>query len=128
MPRPSKGGSGDGDGGMTQASFDNLAEQAKEAALRSLERNVAPEWLDAAYAALVGVAQARDALTSDDVWECLEDVEPPHDPRAMANVLLRGKAEGIIRPTDRMIRSRRRSRHTARVMVWGSLIRGARSA
>ena len=111
--------------------FDDLlseAARAKEVALRSLEHNTAPEWLEIAYAALVAVAEAQDTFTSDDVWARLEGVEPPHDPRAMANVLLRAKSAGLIGPTDRMVPSRRRSRHTARVTVWCSLVAGARSA
>lgn len=79
-------------------------------------------WLSAAVDAVRAVALTQTELTTDDVWDRLRDVPAPHEPRAIANVMLYARREGWIVATDRTARCRRPSRNATTVRVWRSLI------
>lgn len=78
------------------------------------------DWIASATEAIRWLCTHRKEITSDDVWERLASigVPPPSEPRAMACAFQRAKTAGMIRITDRMVRSRQQSNHGRRVAVW----------
>lgn len=68
------------------------------AAIDRVERGAAPEWLDAARAAIRRIANAGGTFTADDVWAALDraGVAEPNEPRAMGAALRAAKTAGEI--------------------------------
>lgn len=103
-------------------------EQAKRAAIRRVEENANQEFLDCAYRVLCDVARVRAEFSAKDVWDVYEsDPTRPitHQPRAIGSVFVRASKAGIIRPTDRYVKSGRSSDHNQNLRVWASLVCGA---
>lgn len=99
-----------------------LGQLSLETALAANESHMDSGWYAAALEAVHAVALGQSELTSDDVWDRLRDVPAPHEPRAIANVMLYARREGWIVATDRTARCRRPSRNATTVRVWRSLI------
>jgi hypothetical protein len=101
-----------------------IAEITDEAIARSY-RNADPDWLRIAFTEGIQLAMDDDEITSDDLWERMEEHHPDvktHDHRAMGAVMRKLKAEQAIRPTTLYRQSRRPSRHGAPIRVWRSML------
>lgn len=99
-----------------------LGQLSLETALAKNEAHMDDGWLSAAVDAVRAVALTQTELTTDDVWGLLDGTPAPHEPRAIANVMLYARREGWIVATDRTARCRRPSRNATTVRVWRSLI------
>lgn len=107
---------------MSQLSlFDAI--QAREEAIEQVERNAEPEWKQACRDAIRELAIAKAEFTTDEVWEYLEaeQVELPHEVRAMGALMLNAARQGLIVASDRYRNSARVACHARPVRVWVSL-------
>ena len=106
-----------------QQSFYDQAEKAKHEGIELVFRNADTKWKREASKKLFQIAQARRTFTSDDILEPLGIAGiVTKDNRALGAILLAASRMHLIKSTDTFIRSRRRSRHGAPIMVWKSLI------
>lgn len=101
------------------------SEEAKRQAIARVERNMEPEWAELVELAIKMVMSRQQEFTTDDVWEELEDVEPPHERRAMGAAMLRFARKGLIRATDRTKPSARAVCHANPKRVWVVLDNGS---
>lgn len=101
------------------------APSAKIVALARVEQHADPDWLTSARAEVDFLARARDAFTTDDVWERLEnhDTPPPREPRAMGAVMRAAAADKVIEASGVFQQSSREINHNRPVMIWRSLVR-----
>lgn len=102
---------------------------AKEAAIKQVNANADRDWKDVALVCLFDVARAQETLTADDLREQMQaearatgNFPETHDLRATGPIMLKGKAEGWIRGTDRQRAGRFVSSHGRPQQVWVSLI------
>lgn len=93
------------------------AEEARDEAVRRVERHAPGAWIQAARDATVLVSLARFDFTTDDVWAALGDRTPP-EPRAMGAVMKALAGEGRIRATGEYRKSVRVECHARPVAVW----------
>ena len=93
------------------------AEEARDEAVRRVERAAPEAWMQAARDATVQVALSRFDFTTDDVWAALGDETPP-EPRAMGAVMKALAGEGRIRATGEYRKSVRVECHARPVAVW----------
>jgi hypothetical protein len=104
-----------------------LAAQNREEAIERVTENADAAWLEHAYyAALHCIATTYGDFTNTDEWWARLarlEVEPPHEPRAMAAITRRLKAEGWIEKTDNFIQSALPQAHSRNVQVWKILKR-----
>jgi hypothetical protein len=100
----------------------NSAEVARDEAVARVEEHASADWLAAAATAVGMLAMFYPEFTTDDVWECLVEVEATHEPRALGPVMMKAARRGLIRKTDRVQNSRRPQCHARPVAVWSSLI------
>lgn len=97
------------------------AKQARDLALAQVEQNARQDWLAAAATAVAMLSMFETEFTSDDVWECLAEVEAPAEPRALGAVMVAAARSGLIEKTDRVRNSVRVECHARPVAVWRSL-------
>ena len=99
------------------------ATKARDAALAQVAEHTEQAWK---FFACNAVYNMGGEFTADDVWAKLEEmgVAPPHEPRALAPVLIRMAKVGVIEPTDQYRQSRRGSRHAGPVRVWRRVSQG----
>lgn len=84
--------------------------------------NAEIDWLLSAEKILWGLCRKRKFVTSDDVLTQLEyKGKHTHNNSALGGVFMRAKNNGWIKPHG-FTQSRRRSRHSAPVRVWQSLV------
>lgn len=110
--------------------FDTIwAREAKKAAVRQSNENADRNWNDEAADTLYEVALAQETLTADDLRERMvakarttDDFPQTHDLRATGPIMIKGKAEGWIKPTDYLRAGRVVSSHGRPQRVWESLI------
>jgi hypothetical protein len=97
---------------------------ARDAAMERVDANAPEEWKRVFDAAIVEVARRQPTLTCENPRDlCREaEVPEPHDSRAIGPRMKRAQSAGAIRPTSTFTRYTRKSRHTADVRVWESLI------
>jgi hypothetical protein len=81
-------------------------------------RHTDEEWMAHAHDVIVAVAAAKELFTSDDIWAALDYV--PHESRMIGNALSRARSAGVIAPTTKHRRSRRKENHGRPVRVWRS--------
>lgn len=101
-------------------------EGAKVKAIKRASRN-SSAFVDEAFLVLKEVAAIKPFFSSIDVWAAYEMVAlrpRPKGPRAMGGVFTRAKDEGVIRATDRRVKSGRVSDHNQWLTVWESLTFG----
>lgn len=99
------------------------AEDSKREAMHRAEVNADRDWLAEAGMAVSLLALARLEITTDDVWQAMDDAGVvTHEPRAMGPVMKRAAAHGLVRKTDRVRNSVRPECHCRPVAVWESLI------
>lgn len=111
---------------FAQLSLDGFdAPSAKIVAIARVESHADPHWLDSACAEVDFLARAKDAFTTDDVWERLDnhDTPPPREPRAMGAVMRKAAADGVIEASGVYEQSSREVNHNRPVMIWRSLVR-----
>ena len=89
------------------------AAAAREAGIAAADLHADPDWKEAAWSVLVGLAAQGTPFTSDHVWLQLDrdGVEFPHTRSALGPVTLRAVRERLIRKTGRMVPSRFARRH-----------------
>lgn len=109
----------DEDGQLTI--FDQLeaARAGRDAAIQRVDDHADPEWKDLAFDALVKCAMMHETLTAYDIWHY---VDKPLEPRANGPLMLRGKREGIIAPTEEFRQTGGTVRHAGPARVWKSLV------
>lgn len=95
------------------------AAAARDAALAQVDEHADPDWKTLALEAVRQTALARAEFISDDVW-ALNQLEPPHEARALGPVFRRAATLGYCQKTDR-VRPSVRS-HLSGKPVWRSLI------
>lgn len=111
---------------MTGRLFDpDAGERAKAEALARVEVNADEAWLASAREAVLVTARAVEEFTTDRVWWQLDrwGVPPPREPRAMGAVMRGAVAAGVVRGTDRVVKTSRPEAHKRPIPVWRSLVR-----
>jgi len=109
---------------MSQNTIFDQAEKAKHDGQELVYRRASTTWKRKAAAKLHEVIQTKHHFTSEDVIIPLErEGIVTKDNRAIAAILVAFARTGLIKSTDNFIRSRRRSRHGAPIMVWESNLR-----
>jgi hypothetical protein len=106
------------------------ARDARDEAIQRVDEHAEKRWKAAALNAVRFIAEKRDAFTTDAVWWLLDqqDIEPPHEERALGAIMQRAARQGWIEPTDRTRKSVRPACHARDLRVWRSLLREAPSA
>lgn len=94
--------------------------QVRKSDRDAARREADKAWIDAAYPALVVLAEQRGELTSDDLWAALS--MPPRESRMIGNVFSRARNAGALEPTSRHTPSVRPENHGRPVRVWRSLL------
>ena len=82
-------------------------------------------WRASALLAVQKAASKLEFITIDDVSPEIPESLSTHDLRALGPIMVKGKKEGWITPTDRFTSSRRSSCHATPRRVWKSLIYGS---
>lgn len=82
------------------------------------------EFVEMAYLALIRVSRNKKRFTTDDVWAVLYEwgIYYAREPRAMGAVMVRGRKEGVISPTDTHTMSKRSACHRRPLRVWISVV------
>jgi ribonuclease HI len=89
---------------------------AREAIDRVLQ-NADAEWIDAALAAVAVTAQDQPLLTTDDIWDLVDDA---HENRAMGAVMTKARNLGWIKSSSETVKSERPQCHARDIRVWVS--------
>jgi hypothetical protein len=103
----------------------NAIHEATTDALRRVEIHANSDWKEIAAACVQTAAILNTEFTADDVIELLESEHPEvatHTNRALGPIFLRAEREGLIRNTDRVVKSRLPRRHGRKITVWQSLV------
>lgn len=100
----------------------NATEVTNEAIAR-VEANANPEWLLLMYDMLYGLAQVYDTITTELLWDALDeehasDIPYQHEPRALGPVMRYLVKDGVLAPTNEYVRSGRKSMHRRPLRVW----------
>ena len=105
-----------------EQTFDEyLSDAVKQDALARVEENAEPGFLDKATELVHEIASRQHTLTAEDVTRAaLEFGLEWHEPRAIANALLRAKREGWIETTSEHVRCTRPERNGGFQRVWRS--------
>lgn len=105
---------------MTVAQRDlfTAAEEARDAALVSAERNAPPEWKDVAFEFVTEYLRTHETMFVEDLWEA--GLEKPHEMRAVGAVIMRVARLGMIVKSER--RRPRVLGHATEGIVWRSLV------
>jgi len=104
----------------------SAATDARDEALMRVQRHANTTWLYWAAASINKASLDKGEFTADDVWEQLDEwqVARPHEPRALAPVLIALAKAGVIEATDKYRQSKRVSRHAGPVRVWRRVNQG----
>lgn len=95
-------------------------QQNLEDALERNDRVIDPAWKEEALVAIRLVARQKAEFTADDVWQT--GLDEPSNPKALGNVMLVAKREGVAMKTGRVVTTARVSRNAGDVAVWRSLL------
>jgi hypothetical protein len=99
------------------------AEQAKSAGMSDVEAGANPEWMRAAYEAVLATARECRHFTSDEVMGRIPEGVGTHDKRALGPVVRTAAFNGVIEKAPvPAVNSARRSLHASPRTVWKSLI------
>jgi len=103
-----------------------LATMLRDEAIERGWSNSAVKFRDAAFRAILVLAEREDEFTTDDVWEYFTDnkLEANHDGRALGGAMKRAKGLGLIAPSDRFVLSERPACHARPVRIWISQLTG----
>lgn len=98
----------------------------RERAIQAVDEHAAPDWRQAARAAVERLAGALDTLTVDDVWAELERTDPDvrtHQPSAMGPVMRWAVTHGLLERTAVTVSTSRRPQHHGELRVYASRVR-----
>ena len=95
---------------------------AQVEAVTRVERHADRDWKRHVLDVIWGLAAFRPELTSDDVWQLLDDDLGTHEPRALGAMLKKAASEGWVTATDSYRPSARAACHARPLRVWRSLI------
>lgn len=106
---------------MTQTTIFDQAEKAKREGIELVYQHANSVWKKAAAEQLLHVCKSKRRFTSEDVLIPLEERGiTTGDNRAIAAILESARRMGLITSLDVFVRSRRKSRHGAPIMMWES--------
>lgn len=91
-------------------------EQLRDEGMARADQAADPDWKDAAWRAIVVLANSGDEFTADDVWERVGFA--PSEPRALGPLLVKAAKTGMIRNTGRRRNSRRPEHHAFPCAIW----------
>jgi hypothetical protein len=91
-------------------------EELRDEGMARAERAAPEEWKDAAWHAIVALANAGADFTADDVWAKVGFAPP--EPRALGPLLVRAQKAGMIRNTGNRRSSTRPEHHAFPCAVW----------
>ena len=91
-------------------------EELRDEGMARADAAADPEWKDAAWRAIVALANAGSDFTADDVWAKVGFA--PAEPRALGPLLSRAQKAGMIRATAERRHSGRPERHSSPITVW----------
>jgi hypothetical protein len=97
-------------------------ESARNHAISQVENNARTDWLNAAAETVITLATRHHEFTTDDMWDALQHIDAPHEPRAMGAVMVQAARRKIIIKTDRVQNSRRIECHARPIAIWQSLL------
>lgn len=105
---------------MTQPDLFADAKNAKTTAIDGVEANADPQWLDAALAVIVDLAERFPSFTSDDIWESLAKGghRGPREKRALGAVMRTAVRQKIARPLNQVHGSVSTVNHGRPLRVW----------
>ena len=75
-------------------------------------------WKALAFERIARLADTRKAFSTEDVWEILDALPKPSDPRALGPILRQAQDAKVIVKSDFTTPSRRRDCHARPVAVW----------
>jgi len=108
---------------MRQLTFEEVL-AARSAGIEKVIRGTDPEWADRALDVVKQVAQGKDEVTADDVWEILEQFgDTPREPRALGPIFTKAAKSNWIIKTTQYRMSRRAVNHGRDIRVWRSNLR-----
>lgn len=111
---------------MNQLSLFDLPEaiEAREEAIARVDAHAEEQWKQACRNAIMEIASIKAEFSTDDIWEFMyqNNIEQPHENRAMGAVIREAHKLGIIKPTDRYVNSLRPECHRRPIKIWLSLI------
>ena len=98
-------------------------EEARAEAVTRVSDHADPDWMQHALDAVLDLARTQEKVTSDDVWEVLDDIAvETHDNRAMGAVMTEAARQEWLHRTDVTVLSRRPINHRRPIRLWTSLI------
>ena len=101
----------------------DAGEEARAEAVTRVSDHADPGWMTHALDAVLDLARTQEKVTSDDVWEVLDDVgTETHDNRAMGAVMTEAGRQEWLHRTDVTVLSRRPINHRRPIRLWTSLI------
>lgn len=94
-----------------------------EAGMAQADANADPQWRHIFDGCVLAAARKKPEITSDDVLSEIESLPAPHTHNlaAIGPAMLRAQKAGIIRPTDRVVRSKRIEKNGNLHRCWTSL-------
>lgn len=78
-------------------------------------------WDAFAFEIVRRLALTERAFSTDAVWEILDALPKPEDPRALGPILLRARKEGLIAKSDLVVSSNRKACHARPTAIWLSI-------
>ncbi len=100
----------------------SAGEQLRDQSMGRVESGASDEWKVAALLAVHLAAIYNHEITVDDATARMDPTITTKDDRAWGPMMMRGKKEGWIEPTERFIKSTRASCHASPRRVWRSLV------
>ena len=64
------------------------------------------------------LATTQRAFSTDEIWQILDDLPKPEDPRALGPIMLRARQAGLVVKSDMMVSSNRPACHARPTNVW----------
>lgn len=78
-------------------------------------------WTALAFEVVRRLAHTEKVFTTDELWEAIDHLPKPGDPRALGPVMIRACKERLITKSDFTVRSDRKECHARPIAVWLSL-------
>lgn len=96
-------------------------QMALDDALERVDEHADDNWKWFAELVVRRLASAQPTFTTDDVWMELESFDvSTHEPRALGAIMRNLAREGLIRTTDRYVKSDRPECHQRPIPVWAT--------
>ncbi len=78
-------------------------------------------WMRQAVRCVHYLLQKQDEIAADDVWDSMQHISKPNNPRAMGLVFKICHNAGMIIPTGRYRKTRRKQANGREIRVWGKV-------